>query len=56
MGSDEVTTLGEFYRRIWSRGAAGVAVPLKILRGAQIKDVTVQSVDRAQYSGGSKAY
>ncbi len=56
VGSDEVTTLGEFYRRIWSRGAAGAAVPLRILRGAQIKDVTVQSVDRAQYFRSSKAY
>lgn len=56
VGSDEVTTLEEFYRRIWSRGAAGVAVPFKILRGAQIKDLTVRSVDRAQYFKGSKAY
>jgi len=56
VGSEEVTTLEAFYRRIWGRGEAGVEVPLKILRGAQIQDLTVRSVDRAQYFRGSKAY
>ena len=56
VGGDEVTTLAEFYRKIWSRGAAGVEVPLKILRGAQVRDVSVRSIDRAQYFKGSKTY
>ncbi len=56
VGGDEVATLAEFYRRIWSRGAAGVGVPLKILRGAQIKDVNVSSIDRARYFSASKTY
>lgn len=56
VGGEEVTTLAQFYRKIWSRGAAGVEVPLKVLRGAQIRDVTVRSVDRAQYFRGSKTY
>jgi S1-C subfamily serine protease len=49
VGSDEVTSLAEFYRRLWSRGAAGVEVPLKVLRGVQIRDVKVRSIDRVQY-------
>jgi serine protease Do len=53
---EEVTTLAQFYRKIWSRGAAGVEVPLKVLRGAQIRDINVRSVDRAQYFRGSKTY
>jgi S1-C subfamily serine protease len=56
VGGEEVTTLAEFYRKIWSRGAAGVEVPLKVLRGAQVRDVTVRSVDREQYFRGSKTY
>jgi len=55
VGGDEVSSLAEFYRRIWSRGAAGVEVPLRILRGAQVRDVTVRSLERAQYFKGSKA-
>ncbi|TAK82948.1 MAG: PDZ domain-containing protein [Betaproteobacteria bacterium] len=56
VGADEVATLADFYRRIWSRGAAGVGVPLKILRGAQIKDVNVPSIERARYFSASKTY
>lgn len=56
VGADEVTTLAEFYRKVWSRGAAGVAVPLKVLRGSQIREVTVQSIDRMQYFRASTTY
>ena len=56
VAGDEVHTLAEFYSRIWSRGAAGVEVPLRVLRGAQVRSVTVRSIDRAQYFKGSTAY
>ena len=36
VGGEEVKTLAEFYRRVWARGAAGVEVPIRVLRGAQI--------------------
>jgi len=49
VGGDEVTTLADFYRRIWLRGAAGVEVPLRVLQGAQVKDLTVRSIDRVEY-------
>lgn len=35
-----------FYRGVRKRGAAGVAVPLRVLKGGEIKDVTIQSGDR----------
>jgi S1-C subfamily serine protease len=49
VGGAEVRTLEEFYRRIWARGAAGVDVPLKVLQGAQLRDVSVHSIDRSAY-------
>jgi len=49
VGGKEVSTLADFYDGIWARGAAGVAVPLKVLQGSQVKDVTVRSIDRLQY-------
>ena len=35
VGSEEVTTLADFYRRIWGRGPAGAEVPLKVLQGSR---------------------
>jgi S1-C subfamily serine protease len=54
VGAEEVTTLADFYRRIWARGAAGVEVPLKVLRGMQVRDVSVRSIDRTDYFKPSK--
>jgi serine protease Do len=56
VGGEEVTTLAEFYRKVWGRGAAGTSVPLKVLQGAAVKDVTVRSIDRIQYFRPSKTY
>jgi len=56
VGSDEVTTLAEFYRRIWGRGAAGAEVPLKVLQGTRVRDVTVRSIDRMDYFRPAPTY
>ena len=56
VGADEVTTLAEFYRRIWGRGAAGSSITLKVLQGASVKDVTVRSIDRIEYFRPSRTY
>jgi S1-C subfamily serine protease len=45
---EEVKGLADFYRKIWALGHAGVDVPLGILRGTRIRDITVKSVDRNQ--------
>ena len=44
----EVKGLADFYRKVWALGHAGVEVPLSILRGAKIRDITVKSIDRNQ--------
>jgi len=49
VGGEEVGSLAEFYRKVWSRGEAGVEVPLRVLQGMQVKDVSVRSIDRLQY-------
>jgi S1-C subfamily serine protease len=56
VGADEVTTLADFYRKVWGSGAAGASVPLKVLQGAQVKNVTVRSIDRVEYFRPSKTY
>ena len=49
VGTEPVATLAEFYRRVWTRGPAGVEIPLRVLQGAQVRDVLVRSIDRQAY-------
>jgi S1-C subfamily serine protease len=56
VGGEEVASLAEFYRKVWARGAAGAAVPLTVLQGARVKEVTVRSIDRIEYFRQSKTY
>jgi S1-C subfamily serine protease len=56
VGAEEVTTLAEFYRKVWRLGAAGTPVRLKLLQGARVTDVTVRSIDRLEYFRPSKTY
>ena len=56
VGNDEVTTLADFYTRIWARGAAGTEVPLKVLQGMRVRDVTVRSIDRVDYFRPARTY
>jgi len=56
IGGEEVSTLADFYRKLWARGSAGSAIPLKVLQGMQIRDVTVRSIDRVEYFRPAKTY
>ena len=44
-----VESLEKFYRALWKRGPAGVKVVLGVLHGPQMKEVTVQSIDRRDF-------
>jgi S1-C subfamily serine protease len=56
VAGEEVGTLAEFYRKVWGRGAAGVAVPLTVLQGARVNELTVRSIDRVEYFRPSTTY
>lgn len=56
VGSHEVASLAEFYRKVWALGAAGVDVPLRVLQGVQVKEVTVRSIDRVDYFRARPSY
>lgn len=49
VGSEEVSSLADFYRKVWARGDAGVDVPLRVLQGTQMREVNVRSIDRVEY-------
>jgi S1-C subfamily serine protease len=49
VGGAEVSDLAGLYRRIWSRGAAGVEVPLMIYRDGRTFEQSVVSSDRNRF-------
>ena len=49
VGSDPVRSQDEFYERVWTRRQAGDDVPLKVLKGTEVKEITVRSMDRLAY-------
>jgi S1-C subfamily serine protease len=49
VGGDAVKTHVELYQKVWALGAAGVEVPIKVLHGADVRDVRVRSIDRFEY-------
>jgi len=49
-----VKTHVEFYERLWTLGAAGVEVPIRIVRGVDEQDVRVRSIDRFAYFKAKK--
>jgi len=56
VGEEEVSSLAEFYRKLWSRGAAGIDVPLRLLQGAQVKDLKLRSIDRTEHFRQKKSF
>ncbi len=56
VGGEEVSSLADFYRKIWARGPAGIEVPVRILQGTQVKDVSVKTIDRLEYFRQKTSY
>ncbi len=46
---DEVTDLGDFYRKVWGLGDAGVEVPIEIIRDGRALGVKIRSADRTAF-------
>jgi len=49
VGGKAVNGLSDFYRKLWDLGNAGVEVPLSILRGIEIREITIRSGDRYEF-------
>ena len=56
VGGEEVNSLEEFYRRLWTLGAAGIEVPLRVLQGMQVRDLSVRTIDRLEYFRKKPSY
>ncbi len=49
VGGAPVAGLADLYRKVWALGAPGVSVPLNILKGVRVEEVSVVSGDRYDY-------
>jgi S1-C subfamily serine protease len=49
VGGAEIESLGDFYRKIWSRGPAGVEIPIEIIREGRAMGLRVRSADRSTF-------
>jgi S1-C subfamily serine protease len=56
LGGETIRGQADFYTRLWSRGPAGVEVPLEVLRGGKIQSITVTSADRDRYYRARPTY
>jgi serine protease Do len=56
LGGQTLEGQADFYRRLWSSGAAGVNVVLDVLREGRIQQVTVKSIDRDRYYRAKPTY
>ncbi len=49
INGNPVSSLENFYRKLWSHGPAGAPVKLTVLHGASLREVTVNSIDRKDF-------
>jgi len=49
IGGEAITTLPDFYRKLWSLGSAGVNVPLDVVQGGNSRRIDVPSVHRLDH-------
>jgi len=46
---EDVSDLGDFYRKVWGLGEAGVEVPIEIIRDGRALGVKIRSADRMSF-------
>lgn len=48
VAGERVNSLSDFLRAVWRLGPAGVTVPVTLARGAELKNVSIRSIDRTE--------
>jgi S1-C subfamily serine protease len=48
LSGKKIENLPDFYRRLWSSGEPGVEVTLKVLKGSDVVDVKLRTIDRSE--------
>jgi S1-C subfamily serine protease len=56
VAGENVTTLAQFYRKVWALGNSGVEVPMTLYRDGVTFEVRVNSSDRAKFLKGPRMH
>ena len=48
VGGEKVIDQADFYRRLWKLGPAGTEVKLRVLKGGDVRELPVKSIDRME--------
>jgi S1-C subfamily serine protease len=56
VAGNEIGSLADFFRNIWSIGPAGVDVPLLLERDGEIMEISIPSVARSDMLKGPKLH
>jgi serine protease Do len=49
LSGEKVEKLDDFYKRLWATGSPGVVVTLKVLKGTEVHDIRVRTIDRVEH-------
>ena len=49
VGGSKIDGLGDFYHKVWSRGPAGVEIPIEIVRDGRTIGLRIRSADRSSF-------
>jgi S1-C subfamily serine protease len=49
VSGEKVAEQADFYRKLWKTGSAGANISLKLLRGGDVREVSVKSMDRSDF-------
>lgn len=49
IGNEPIKGQVDFYRKLWAKGPAGTEIPLSVLQNAEMKEIVIQSMDRAEH-------
>jgi S1-C subfamily serine protease len=56
IGGQPIKGQADFYNKLWSRGEAGVAIPLDVLRAGKVETITVKSISRDRHFRQKQTY
>jgi S1-C subfamily serine protease len=49
LAGENVESLDSFYKRLWAAGEPGVEVTLKVLKGTQVRELRIRTIDRFEH-------
>ena len=49
VGAEKVGDQADFYKRVWAVGPAGTEIPVRVLKGGDVQNMRIRSIDRSEF-------